>query len=296
MTSGATARITAITHSMENGSLFINGAGETHLFTDIDFTGGRNIIRMVPGISTKLLNICFEQCQFDGAHERSLVIENGYGTKFTNCFFSARSNLSDHEVYIADSVGTTFVNTQIVNSGRGWLDCAPTSRDTQIIGGHLMDYNTKNVAESYGIRIGSNATASIRDFRIGKANYFPNFADRGVAILAGARVFMENVDLRDLPASGRVFDGNAVGSGLTVINSCPGYRTYMRGIAELTGGSIVINHTLPFTPNEADISLFNLSSTARGLTLSDINGTSFTVSSSTPGWFKWEVRGKQFVL
>src|SRR5690606_20140087 len=98
MTSGATARITAITHSMENGSLFINGAGETHLFTDIDFTGGKNIIRMVPGISTKLLNICFEQCQFDGAHERSLVIENGYGTKFTNCFFSARSNLAAHEV------------------------------------------------------------------------------------------------------------------------------------------------------------------------------------------------------
>lgn len=294
-TSGATATISSIDHSMVEGSVRVSGFGETHLFSNVDFTGGWQIIRLVPGIVTKLLNICFQNCQFDGAHTTAVFMEDCFGTKFSNCFFSSRTNASDFEMEIVKSSGTMLVNTQSVNTGHGFLRCHATAKDTQIIGGHIKDFNTKGGTNKYAIMLDNGSTTIIQNLTIGKDDYFPNTANRGILINAGARAIIENCDLSGIDSGGRVVDNNPVSTGLSVFRNCRGYRTYNRGVTEITGGSKVIPHGLPYAPNEADISVHNLAASAVGIQLSNITASQFTISTSATAWVRWEIRSKEYL-
>ena len=295
LTSGTKAKITSIAHSMQDGSLRISGKGETHLFTDIDFTGGNVIARIVPGVDTWLLNICFENCLFDGARESAVTLERGYGTKFTNCFFSGR--VVDYEVYIINSVGTHFVNAQCVNSGGGFVFSGAGAKDTSIIGGHCLDYNTRNGFDKFAVRFGVDTTGTVRDFRIGKINVFPNVATCGICLDYGCKVVIDNVNLEDIQSNRRIQNYNSSTSSNVVVTNCRGYRTKNKGIRVIPNGqtSVTTNHGCLITPNEEDFIIRRLSPSGGSgiIYVTNITPTQFTIVSSAPAsgdyYIQWSV-------
>jgi hypothetical protein len=250
--SGATASLTNLERSNQEGSILIDGICHAGMYVNCECSGGDIGLYMLgTSASDAGLANTFVNSLFDSARTNSVKLVYGTGTKFVNCWFSSFGPCT-LDVSCASTKGASFVGCHWANTWTSALSNINGDAENTLIDNCIIaDTNTSSTAGAFAIVFAAGSSGCVANTIVGAdwgAGGAVGDPQKGVAIDTGAVVTLDNVDVSLCADASKIFDNSG---GTARIRNCPGWKTEAVGSSSVAfgaDGEANIAHGMAETP------------------------------------------------